>query len=184
MSNLMIDIDDTAMPWFSTVDAHCRERLGPDTPPARRWAMHEDYQIELSHWVALVDELCVPDGLYHTAPYPGVAEIVRALAWEGHRIFWVTARGFMANAEQIREWTSEWLEEWALPGMLIFAKDKDRVALELEIDHAIDDGYHNFQMLDAAGIDVTLMNQPHNADAPVPPERRVDSVAEWGARFL
>lgn len=180
MVKILVDIDDTLMPWFEPVDVHCRARLGL-TEPARQWKMHEDYGVPLERWLELVSELVVPDGLYHTPPYPGDVEAMRTAYFEGGWEFYlVTARGFMDHAEQIREWTTDWVEEWAVPGELIFAKDKDRVAIEKGIPWAVDDGAHNYDMLDAAGVNVYLRNQPHNQDRDdIPPHRRVDSVAEF-----
>ena len=177
---LIVDIDDTLMPWYNPVDEACRAALGVTTP-AKSWRMWEDYGCTQKQWGEIVGSLCVPGGLYHTPPYEGAIEALRLLAWEGHEIHIVTARGFMARAEEIRAWTQEWVEEWAVPHKsLIFSKDKGAVALELGATFAVDDGFHNYEALTFVGVDTYLLNQPHNSTAyDVDPAKRVNSVADW-----
>lgn len=179
--DVMIDIDDVAMPWAETVHLACGQLgLHDGTKPWSSWHMWEDYGCPQADWEYAV-ERAVADGLYqHTEPFPYAAEAVRRLHWYGHRIHFVTARGFMANGNKIRQWTPEWLERFAFPyDTLTFAKDKVAAQAELgvEFDFAVDDGVHNVELLHAAGVPTWLHTAPHNQGFPF--DRRVASLWEF-----
>jgi len=178
----MIDIDDVLFPWADLI--HDRSRVAGlhDIETYTTWHMWEDYGCSKEAWLEVVDKATV-DGMYHEPPMPGAVEALRRLVFERDvAIHLVTARGFMAHAESIREWTADWVEEYAVPHVdLTFAKDKvaSQVALGVRFDYALDDGLHNFTALDADGVDTYLMTRPHNVSAPVWAASRVSSVDEF-----
>jgi len=177
----MVDIDDVIVPWFDTVDAGCREAWDAwDAPVCTNWHMWEHYDRTEDEWADVVIR-AVQTGLYHSVePIPGSVEAINLLRWNGHRIHIVTARGFMANGDNIREWTPKYLENFGIGhDTLTFAKDKVAAQDEIGVkfDLAIDDGLHNYRALDAAGIEVWLHSAPHNSLEVV--ERRVDSLWEF-----
>lgn len=178
--HLMIDIDEPVFPWARTIHEGCRAAGLHDLEEWATWHMWEDYGCEKDTWLDVVMRLTM-DGMYlNTPPVEGSAEALRALAWEGHHIHLVTARGFMDNAQEIRNWTPDWLAEFAVPyETLTFAQDKAQAMLDLGVtfDLAIDDGVHNYEKLDAAGVPVYLLVQPHNRTFPA--TRRVKSMGEF-----
>lgn len=180
MSEIMVDIDEPLFPWARTIHEACRAAGLHDVPEWKTWHMWEDYGCEKEAWLDVVAGLTL-DGMYlNTPPVEGAAAALRRIAWEGHRIHLVTARGFMENAEQIRTWTPEWLFEFGVPyNTLTFAQDKAQAMIDLDVrfDFAIDDGVHNYEKLDAAGVPVYLLDQPHNRDFPA--ARRVQSMNEF-----
>lgn len=177
---IMVDVDDVLMPWADEIHRRCHlAGLHDGTKPWKTWHMWEDYGCSKEAWLDVVDAATI-DGLYHTPPVPGSVEGIRRLYWEGHGIRVVTARGFMAHAEEIRRWTEEYLEEWAIPHhSLTFAHDKVDAQVELGVhfDFAIDDGVHNYEALDSAGVAVYLQDRPHNQTFDA--ERRVQSVGDF-----
>lgn len=179
--DIMVDIDDVMMPWAETVHLECgRLGLHDGSKPWSSWHMWEDYGCEKSQWEDAVIS-ATARGLYtHTDPFPGAVEALNGLMWQGHRIHVVTARGFMENGTNIRSWTQEWLERYAIAHKsLTFAKDKLEAMHELGLvfDYAIDDGVHNYERLHQGGIPVWLHTQPHNVTHAA--ERRTPSVWEW-----
>lgn len=178
--HVMIDIDEPLFPWAHTIHEACREAGLHDLPTWKTWHMWEDYGCEKDAWLEVVARLTA-DGMYLTAPaVVGAAEAVRRLYWEGHHIHLVTARGFMEHADDIRRWTPEWLAASGVPyETLTFSQNKPAVQEELGVrfDFAIDDGIHNYQALDNAGVQVYLLDQPHNAEFPA--ERRVFTMSEF-----
>lgn len=177
-ADIMVDIDDVVAPWFHTVDELCRTRWDAHhLPPCSVWQMWEHYGRTQEEWGDVVVS-AIQHGLYTTVdPLPGSVEAINRLRWFGHRVHLVTARGFMQNARQIREWTPEWLERFGVGyDNLVFAKDKPAVQAELGVtfDYAIDDGGHNYDALNAAGVNVWLCEAPHNASHPA--ERRTASM--------
>lgn len=179
--DIMVDIDDVVVPWFETVDRRCIETWG-ESPngPCRSWSMHEHYGRTREEWEDIVISATL-DGLYtQTEPLPYAVEAINGLRWWGHRIHIVTARGFMANGENIRRWTEEYLHNFAIGhDTLTFAKDKVQAMGELGVafDFAIDDGVHNFENLAKAGVPVYLHTAPHNLDYQT--DRRVASLWEF-----
>lgn len=182
--NIIVDIDDCLMPWAEKVHQACAAAGITGGKDYASWHMWEDYGCTKEAWLEVVDGLVVPGGIYHEPPYPGAVEALRRLLWADHRIFLVTARGFMEHADEIRAWTTEWVEEFAVPGELIFSKQKDQVARLVRADRAVDDGFHNWEAMTNAGVLTYMVNQPHNQSAPVPPELRVDTVVEFVDRIL
>lgn len=179
--DIMIDIDDVIVPWFETVDRMCVERWGlPAAGSCRTWSMHEHYGRTREEWEAIVIS-ATTQGLYtSTDPFPGSVEALRRLYWAGHRLHIVTARGFMANGENIRAWTRQYLADYAVPHeTLTFARDKYEAmeALEVTFDFAVDDGLHNFTHLLDRGVPVYLHDAPHNRHFET--DRRVASLWDF-----
>lgn len=184
--DIMVDIDDVIVPWFDTVDAKCREAWGDHHPVCSNWHMWEHYGVTQAEWTDVVIQ-AVQTGLYHTVdPIPGSVEAINRLRWFGHRIHIVTARGFMANGDNIREWTPAYLERFGIgyDGDVVFAKDKAAAQEQIgvEFDLAIDDGFHNYFNLNRAGVEVWLHTAPHNQHMKV--ERRIDSLWDFSTMIL
>lgn len=181
--DIMVDIDDVVAPWFETVDRLCAEAWDPEGTlgPCNVWSMWSHYGRTQEEWGAVV-ESAIAHGLYTTVePIPGSVEAINRLRWFGHRIHMVTARGFMANARNIRRWTPEYLQAFGAGyDNLVFAKDKVKAqqALDLTYDYAIDDGGHNFAALAEAGVNVYLCDAPHNREIDTP--KRVSSMWSFG----
>jgi 5'(3')-deoxyribonucleotidase len=181
--DIMVDVDDVIVPWYETVDGHLVEAWGPRVHSTRPWSMWKDWPGRTrEEWEQIVVHATL-NGLYtHTEPFPYAVEALRRLHWYGHRIHIVTARGFMANGDNIRRWTHGYFETFAIPhDTLTFAKDKPgaQVELGLQFDYAIDDGVHNFEVLHGAGVPTYLHTAPHNLSFDVPQGRRVASLWEF-----
>jgi hypothetical protein len=178
--DIMVDYDDVITPWADVVHNQC-ELLGLTNGKAyASWHMWEDYGCTKEEWENAVIA-ATTNGLYtDTEPLPGAVDAINSLLWRGHRVHIVTARGFMANGRQIRLWTAEALAKFGIGhSTLMFSKDKVKVQRKLgvEFDYAIDDGVHNYEALDAAGIRVWMHSQPHNAAYEA--ERRIGSLWEF-----
>lgn len=184
--NLMVDIDDVLFPLAPALHQVALELgLHDGTEEALRvWHGWKQYGCTKERWNDVFEALHAQD-YYRTAqPVEGSLEALRELYWQGHRINLVTARGFMGRADEIRQWTAEWVEEYAVPHhTLTFARSKVEAQATLgRFDFAIDDGIHNFEALHADGVRVYLQDQPHNAADEVcwaPIGERVHSVREW-----
>lgn len=178
--DIMIDMDDVIVPWFDTVDAGCRAAWGHDFPPCTNWHMWEHYGRTEEEWVDIVIQ-ATQTGLYHTVePIPGSIEAINRLRFDGHRAHIYTARGFMSNGQEIRDWTVDYLENFGIGhDSLVFAKDKAAAMREngLHFDFAADDGMHNYRNLSEAGVEIWLVSAVHNSLEVV--ERRVDSLWEF-----
>lgn len=187
--DLMVDIDEVIFPMIATVHQKAQEKGYHDGTAPMQWAGWVHYRLpsgepcpEDVYW-DLWTEFALEGGYVNTAPIPGAVEALRHLYLEGHRIHIVTARGFMANADQIRAWTPEWIAEWAVPHHSItFARDKVAVQEQLGVrfDMAIDDSPKNYEALMEDGIDAYLMNHQHNQAYPC--SRRVNDMWEWAQK--
>lgn len=180
---VMGDIDDVFFPWADEVHRRCGVAgLHDGSQPWGSWHMWEDYGCSKEAWLDVVAQATI-DGMYtDTKPFPGSVEAWNRLLWHfGERIalHMVTARGFMANGQEIRDWTPAWLDEFGIAyDTLHFAQEKAAVQAEVgRFDYAIDDGIHNYKALDSAGVKVYLLTRPHNKDFPA--ARRVASIDEF-----
>jgi hypothetical protein len=193
--HIMGDIDDVFFPWAD--EAHRRSQLAglhDGSAPWTSWHMWEDYGCSKEAWLDVMDQACI-DGMYEdTPPFEGSVAAWNRLRWEldDVQLHLVTARGFMARAEEIREATPKWIEEYGIAhDTLTFAKDKVAAMRDLvplremdkwwhgsgRFDYAIDDGVHNYEALASAGVPVYLLTRPHNQNFPA--QRRVESIEEF-----
>lgn len=186
-ADIMVDIDDVYSPWLYTVEQECIRAWGesPDGP-CNIWSMWEHWPGRTQDdWHDVVTS-AIQTGLYTSVdPIPGSVEGGNRLLWFGHRLHFVTARGFMANAENIRRWTPEWLDViGAGRTSLTFAKDKvaAQEALGVTFDYAIDDGGHNYDALADAGVNVWLCEAPHNKEHRA--SQRVSSMWDFSQMIL
>lgn len=178
------DLDDVLMPWYTTAhDVSVRAGLAMiGSPMPTTWYPYEEYGVEAQAWYAALADATASGHLYGQAPVEGAVEAIEAFHELGYRQHFVTARGFMAHGEMIREQTLLWVEKhfggWY--DQLVFTRDKDVAAIELGITHAIDDNVGNYEALDGVGVEVYLMTQSWNLSAP-DSYRRVDSIDDFVA---
>lgn len=192
--DVMFDIDDVLFPTMMSIHELAREAgyHNGDIDPS--WTGWEPYNIEPQAYWDLWSDFALAGGYVSTEPIAEAVEAMRRLYFEGHRIHLVTARGFMNHASDIRRWTIEWLEEFALPWhSLTFSQDKVAAQGELDIefggspwavdvaeprppffDYAIDDHPKNVDALRGAGVNAYLLDHVHNKDHVA--EHRVASV--------
>lgn len=187
--DLMVDIDEVIFPMMETVHEKARVKGLHDGTAKMAWAGWVHYRLptgepcpEDIYW-DLWAEFAADGGYLTTEPIPGAVEALRWLMWEGHNIHLVTARGFMKNAEKIREWTPQWVENFAVPHKtLTFARDKVAAQEQLGVrfDAGLDDSPKNWAYLVADGVKMWLMNHEHNADETrIPDSMRVNTVWDW-----
>lgn len=188
--DLMVDIDEVIFPMMSTIHDRAQQEGLHDGTAEMAWAGWVHYRLptgepcpEDVYW-KLWSDFAREGGYVSTPPIPGSVEALRHLHFEGHRIHLVTARGFMANANKIRRWTPEWVEEFAVPHTtLTFARDKVAAQAELGVrfDLALDDSPKNYQALADDGVNVWLQRHPHNREfeASTPDVCAVDTAWEW-----
>lgn len=184
--DIMVDVDDVVVPWYETIDGHLLDSWGPRVRDHRPWSMWEDWDgRSREQWEDIVVQATL-SGLYtNTDPFPGAVEAINRLRWYGHRVHIVTARGFMANGENIRRWTHEYLANFGIGhDSVTFAKDKVAAQQDLGLtyDWAIDDGLHNFEALTEAEVNVWLQDAPHNRHFET--DFRVSSLWEFANRVL
>ena len=200
--DIMFDIDDVLFPTMWSIHDLARGHGLHDGSVTPTWSGWEVYRLPDGqpcppevYW-DLWSEFAASGGYVDTPPIDEAIRAVRELYLDGHRIHLVTARGFMAHADDIRRWTQEWRDEWAVPWhTLTFAQDK--VAAQIDVfyaspnpvnpckrtfDYALDDSPKNFQALWEAGVEAYLLDHVHNADWVWPKAagaHRVASVSEF-----
>lgn len=183
---IMVDIDEVVCPTIDSIHNLAFDRgLHDGSMPMSTWRGHEQYGCDEQVYWDLWSDFALSGGYLNTEPIPGSVEALRRLYWEGHRIHFVTARGFMNHASDIRKWTPDWLAEFAVPfHTLTYAQDKVAVQelLGLRFDYAVDDSPRNFTELLADGVEVYLQNHPHNAAFET--DRRVQNLDEFAEIIL
>lgn len=180
--DIMVDIDDVLFPLAPQLHQRAFEMgLHDGTKEALEvWHGHEQYGCTREAWWEVFDSLAAEGAYLHTPPDEEAVRRLRGLYFSGHRIWLVTARGFMGRAEEIRQWTTDWVFEWGIPHTALkFARDKvaAQEPLGVEFDYAIDDGAHNFEILREAGISAYLQDRPHNRE--VDTDFRVQTFGEF-----
>lgn len=188
--DIMVDIDDVVFPTMASIHARALDKGLHDGTAPMRWSGWESLTLPGGapcppevYW-DLWSEFALDGGYLSTPPIPEAAEALRRLHFAGHRIHFVTARGMMAHGEDIKRWTAEWLEEFAIPhDSLAFASDKaQEMRRQIQAggsawSYAIDDRAKNVAALADAGVEAYLLTHEHNhADVGLP---RVDTVTQF-----
>lgn len=174
------DLDDVAYPWTEKAHALCVEAGITNGRPVKSWRCWEDYGCEREVWAEVIQAATVTGELYLEPPILAAHQAIDELIKWGHEVHLITARatGGWPNEGLVRYLTEYWLRYWSIPyTSLTFASDKPEVCKTLGVTHFIDDGVHNYEALDAAGVEVWLMDAPHNQDATV--DRRLFSPLEF-----
>lgn len=196
--DIMFDYDDVVFrTMWSIHDLACEAGLNPKgNDPS--WSGWESYELPDGspcppdvYW-DLWSQFALAGGYTSTPPIAEAAEAMRRLYFAGHRIHIVTARGFMDHASDIRRWTLEHTEEFAIPWhTLTFAQDKVAAMWELSrsaemgdeaFDYAIDDSPKHIAALRDAGVQAYLLDHVHNRLDPSP--WRAESVSAFADLIL
>lgn len=180
--DIMYDYDDIVVGMVPALHRKAFE-LGlhdNSVPHLATWAGHEQYECTEDVWWSVFDHLMTDGWYYNTPAIPGVVDGMHRLKAAGHRIHILTARGFMNHAEEICKATHKNIAMNDLPvDTVTFAKNKVKGMAEAlrdtwredqgkissaKFDFALDDGAHNYEDLDAAGVNVYLQALPHNEE--------------------
>lgn len=193
--DVMYDYDDIVVGLIPALHQKAHEMgLHDNTEEAlATWHGHLQYNCTEEDWWSVFDALMV-EGWYYNAPaIPGVVESMHRLKAAGHRIHILTARGFMAHADEIRKATYKNIEALELPvDTITFNKNKVEGMISAldgwtppdarpTFDFALDDGPHNYEDLDGAGVNVYLLELPHNQEWRLehPDARTVPSAGDF-----
>jgi hypothetical protein len=191
--DVMFDIDDVIFPTMMSIHELARQAGYHNDDVDPQWTGWIPYGIEEQAYWDLWSDFALSGGYLSTEPIEEAVEAMRRLYFEGHRVHLVTARGFMNHASDIRAWTTQWVEEFAVPWhSLTFARDKVAAQREIAVefstgkmglqrlpffDYGIDDSPKNVDALRAAGVDCYLLDHVHNKDHVA--EHRVASVENF-----
>lgn len=178
--DVMLDVDDVIFPTMMSIHELARQAgyHNNDVDPA--WSGWIPYNISEQAYWDLWSQFALQGGYVATEPIQEAVEEIRRLYFEGHNIHVVTARGFMNHASDIRKWTVEWIEDFAIPWhSLTFARDKvdAQRLLGVSFDYAIDDSPKNVDGLRADGVQAYLLDHVHNKSHVA--EHRVASVGDF-----
>jgi len=197
--DVMFDYDDVLFPTMMSIHDLARAAGLHDGTVEPAWSGWEVYRLPDGtpcppevYW-DLWSDFALSGGYTSTPPIAEAAEAMRRLYFAGHRIHIVTARGFMNHASDIRRWTLEHTEEFAIPWhTLTFAQDKVAAMADIfpvdpwanstpiedtRFDYAIDDSPKHITALRNVGVSAYLLNHVHNKLDPSP--WRVGTVGEF-----
>ncbi|MBC7593301.1 MAG: hypothetical protein H7288_05085 [Kineosporiaceae bacterium] len=190
MSRLVVihDIDDVWHPWCdlaheaSIIAGLCE--VG--TPCPNTWEPYETYGCSPQDWFSALDLATRTGFLHQSEPRAADLEAFDDLTDAGVEHHFVTARGFMDNADLIREITASWLDTHfdGKYETLTFSKQKGDVAKRISATHAIDDNLGNVEDLERAGVRTFLMDKPWNHERTPAGVTRVKSIREFADRIL
>lgn len=176
--DIMYDYDDIVVAMVPALHRKAHEMGLHDNSQEflATWHGHKQYDCDEEVWWSVFDELMADGWYYNTPAIPGVVEGMHRLKAAGHRIHILTARGFMKHAEEIRKATYKNIEQLELPvDTITFNKNKVQGMIDAlggwtppdarpSFHFALDDGPHNYEHLDDAGVNVYLQELPHNEE--------------------
>lgn len=169
-----VDIDDVLVDWYGTAHSLSVAAGITNGKTPSSWAPFEEYGCTADEWYDVLSAATLDGTLYGQPPYEGAWWALKNLEDAGHSIHIVTARGFLAHGEVIRQQTIDWLDFYDIPhDSLTFSKRKSIV----QCDVFVDDSEKNCLELLNHGVNTYMMNQPHNAH--VEWAQRVNHISEF-----
>jgi uncharacterized HAD superfamily protein len=161
------DIDDVFLHTYQAMHVIAGKAGITNGVTPTSWNPYDEYGCSREEWTAVMDEAARMGWLYKDViPDQDALRAVRELAWDGHEIHLVTARGFMGEKDIVEEHTEGWLVEYAVPHKsLTYSRTKGEVTARLRLDYFLDDNVQNW--LDVAGSGPTrshLLDRPWNQD--------------------
>lgn len=184
------DIDDVFLHTYQAMHVIAQEAGITNGVTPTSWNPYEEYGITREHWIDIMADANRSGILYRdVVPDQDALRAVRELAWGGHEIHLITARGFFGDREITEEHTEGWLIEYAVPHhSLTYSTTKGDVAKEKGLDFFIDDNERNWrEVRDALGgwifINETprsyLLDRPWNHGVVTFDRERVSSVQQY-----
>lgn len=179
------DIDDVFLHTYQAMHVIAEKAGITNGKTPTSWNPYEEYGITREAWIEVMAEANRKGWLYRdVVPDQDALRAVRELAWDGHEIHLVTARGFFGDRDITEEHTEGWLIEYAVPHQsLTYASRKGPVAERLQLDYFIDDNVRNWLDVGSTDADTAsyLLDRPWNQDLPsaMLDEFRVRSVQEY-----
>lgn len=176
-----IDLDGVCYDFVASLQQYLLTRdLDPQQlTDAQRWEFYEDWGLSLEEFL----DAChrgVDAGVVfsHGSPFPGTVAALRRLQDAGHELHVVTDRSFGAPGAS-RQATEAWLARHGVPHTsLTISADKTVADVELFIEDRVE----NYRALDAAGVEVYLLDRPWNQHETT--ARRVASLDEFADRVI
>lgn len=190
MSRFVIvwDVDDVWHPWCDLAhQASIIAGIAAEGSPAPgTWTPYETYGVPREDWYHALDLATRTGFLHNSEPKAEDLEAFDDLTEAGAEHHFVTARGFMANADLIKEITSQWADTHfdGKYESLHFSREKGPVASLLGATHAIDDNLGNVEDLERYGVRTFLMDQPWNQGVAPLGVTRVKSIRDFADSVL
>lgn len=139
----------------------------------RLWGWSDEKWMEFWEWGTEAGYI------FNSAPLRGAVEANHALYDAGHKIHFITFRGFKNKPGLAEQVTEAWLDNVGFKyHSLTFSEDKTVIKTDVFVEDNID----NYHALNAAGTECYLITRPWNQGIKV--ERRVRSVAEFARIIL
>jgi hypothetical protein len=174
------DIDDVFLHTYQAMHVIAEKAGITNGVTPTSWNPYEQYGCTRDEWVEVIAEANRQGWLYRdVVPDQDALRAVRELAWDGHEIHLVTARGFFGDKEITEEHTEGWLVEYAVPHhSLTYSQAKGYTAVNLGLDYFIDDHVRNWQDVALTGVQSYLLDRPWNKDVGAG-KLRVQSVQQY-----
>lgn len=183
------DIDDVFLHTYQAMHVIAEKAGITNGATPTCWNPYEAYGCTREEWIEVMAEANRKGWLYRDViPDQDALRAVRELAWDGHEIHLITARGFFGDKEITEEHTEGWLIEYAIPHhSLSYSTTKGEVAQRLSLDFFIDDNERNFREVkgalgswyDPLTPNSYLLDRPWNREAITFPRERVSSVQQY-----
>lgn len=172
-----IDLDGVCYDFAASVREFVTSagiRFRHQCPDPTRWEFYEDWGMDLPEFLTACHRGVEAGTIFtHGEPYPGTRDALNAMKANGHTLHVITDRAFGRSGASEAA-TRAWLDAHRLPfDSLTFTADKTIV----RVDAMIDDKPANYDALNAAGVQVWMMDRPWNAAHPA--TRRVSTLAEF-----
>lgn len=175
------DIDGVGFTFGDSCRAHLdhtgRGHLWKSGPtPEPYWDWYKDWNWTSAEFVKFCNEAADCGCLFTGGVRDGYKEAVEEVKSLGHTNVFITDRSFGSTPEVSHELTYKWFRENGIEyDELHFSADKT----VRRVDLYIDDKLSNYDALDAAGVEVYLLNRPWNRTDEPDARRRIDTIAEY-----
>lgn len=162
------DIDDVFLHTYQAMHVIAEKAGITNGVTPTSWNPYDEYGCSREEWSEVINHATRMGWLYRdVVPDEDALRAVRELAWDGHEIHLVTARGFMGEKDIVEEHTEGWLIEYAVPhASLSYSSVKGDVVNLRGIEYFLDDHVRNWQEIaERTMAQSYLLDRPWNQEA-------------------
>jgi uncharacterized HAD superfamily protein len=175
------DIDDVFLHTYQAMHVIAEKAGITNGVTPTTWNPYDEYGCSREEWGEVINHAARMGWLYRdVVPDQDALRAVRELAWDGHEIHLVTARGFMGEKDIVEEHTEGWLIEYAVPHTsLSYSSAKAEVVNLRGIEYFLDDHVRNWEEIaERTTAQSYLLDRPWNQEA-YASEYRLQTVSQY-----
>lgn len=173
LDGCLYDFGNSVRRYLDSVGREYGFKDGADEP--HHWDFYEYWGMDREEFTQICHDGVDAGFIFSGPARPHAAGTAHSIKGMGHEIIIITDRQFGSTPRASHEATANWLAKHNIEyDELWFSADKTIA----HTDMFVEDKISNYDALDAAGVEVYLINRPWNLEKDN--RRRIDDIADYG----